>query len=108
MPSKGTRTVLTRHPATRAEQSATADGGPFIGFPSIVPSRPPLLSGVLGKRSMATIPPVIGHVEAHLGRIEPGAGYWRFPLGGYWLQVVAFRDQPRPGALTLCSVGLWH
>jgi hypothetical protein len=57
---------------------------------------------------MATIPPVVGHVEAHFGSIDPGAGYWRFPLGGYWLQVVAFRDQPRPGAITLCSLGLWH
>src|SRR4029077_8693380 len=28
------------------EQSAAADGGPFIGFPSIMPSRPPLLSFV--------------------------------------------------------------
>ena len=44
MPSKGTRTVLARHPATRAEQSAAADGSLFIGFPRIVPSRPPLLS----------------------------------------------------------------
>jgi hypothetical protein len=57
---------------------------------------------------MATIPPVIGHVEAHFGRIDPGAGYWRFPLRGDWLQVVAFRDQPRPGAITLCSLGLFH
>jgi hypothetical protein len=57
---------------------------------------------------MATIPPVFGHVEAHLGLIDPSAGYWRFPLGGYWLQVAAFRDQPRRGAVTLCSLGLWH
>ena len=57
---------------------------------------------------MATIPPVIGHVEAHFGMIDPGAGYWCFPLGGFWLQVAAFRDQPRPGAVTLCSLGLWH
>lgn len=57
---------------------------------------------------MAKNPPVIGHVEAHLGRIDPGVGYWRFPLAGNWLQVVAFRNQPRPGAVTLCSLGLWH
>jgi hypothetical protein len=57
---------------------------------------------------MARTPPVIGHVEAHLGRIDPGAGYWRFPLGGRWLQVVAFRGRPRRGARTLCSLGLWH
>lgn len=57
---------------------------------------------------MATNPPVIAHVEAHLGRIDPGAGYWRFPLGGSWLQVVAFRNRPRRGAITLCSLGLWH
>src|SRR5262249_29834116 len=56
----------------------------------------------------ATMPPVIEHVEAHLGMIDSGAGYWRFPVGGYWLQVVAFRNQPRPGAVTLCSLGLWH
>lgn len=57
---------------------------------------------------MATVPPVIAHVEAHFGGIDPDAGYWRFPLGGYWLQVVTFRDQPRAGAITLCSLGLWH
>jgi hypothetical protein len=57
---------------------------------------------------MATNPPVFAHVEAHLGQIDPSAGYWRFPLGGYWLQVVAFRNQPRRGAVTLCSLGLWH
>jgi hypothetical protein len=38
---------------------------------------------VLGERSVATFPPVIGHLEAHFGRIDPGAGYWRFPLGGW-------------------------
>jgi hypothetical protein len=48
------------------------------------------------------------HIEAHFGRINPGLGYWRFPLGGYWLQVVAYRDQPRRGAATLCSLGLFH
>lgn len=57
---------------------------------------------------MATNPPVFEHVEAHFGTIDPAAGYWRFPLGGYWLQVVAFRNQPRPGAITLCSLGMWH
>ncbi len=57
---------------------------------------------------MATIPTVFEHLEAHFGTIDPGAGYWRFPLGGYWLQVVTFRDQPRPGAITLCSLGLWQ
>jgi hypothetical protein len=57
---------------------------------------------------LATTPSVFEHVEAHFGRIDPNAGYWRFPLGGYWLQVVAFRDQPRLGAITLCSLGLWH
>jgi hypothetical protein len=29
---------------TQAEQSAAADGGPFIGFSGIMPGRPPLLS----------------------------------------------------------------
>ena len=40
------------HDAPRAEQSAAADGGPFIGFPSIMPSRPPLLSFVVMKFMM--------------------------------------------------------
>ena len=57
---------------------------------------------------MARNPPVFRHVEAHFGKIDSSVGYWRFPLGGYWLQVVAFRDQPRPGAITLCSLGLFH
>ena len=57
---------------------------------------------------MPTIPSVFGHIEDHFGTIDPAAGYWRFPLGGYWLQVVTFRDQPRPGAITLCSLGLWQ
>lgn len=57
---------------------------------------------------MKTIPPVIEHVETHMGTIDPSAGYWRFPVGRHWLQVVAFRSQPRPGLTTLCSLGLWH
>jgi hypothetical protein len=57
---------------------------------------------------MTTNPPVIAHVEAHLGTIDPRAGYWRFPVGGYWLQVVAFRGRPRRGHTTLCTLGLWH
>jgi hypothetical protein len=57
---------------------------------------------------MKTIPPVIEHVETHMGTIDPRAGYWRFPVGRHWLQVVAFRDQPRPGVTTLCTLGLWH
>lgn len=57
---------------------------------------------------MKTIPPVIEHVETHMGTIDPRAGYWRFPVGEYWLQVVAFRKQPRPGVTTLCTLGLWH
>lgn len=57
---------------------------------------------------MSTTPVVIQHVETHLGMIDPDAGYWRFPIGGYWLQVVAFRNQPRRGVTTLCSLGLWH
>jgi hypothetical protein len=57
---------------------------------------------------MATTPPVFRHLEAHFGRIDSSVGYWRFPLGGQWLQVVAYRDQPRPGTITLCSLGLFH
>jgi hypothetical protein len=55
---------------------------------------------------MAKVPSVFEHLEAHFGTIDPAAGYWRFPVGGYWLQVVTFRDRPRPGAVTLCSLGL--
>ena len=29
---------------------------------------------------MKTIPPVIEHVETHMGTIDPSAGYWRFPV----------------------------
>ena len=58
---------------------------------------------------MARNPPVFRHVEAHFGKIDSSVGYWSFPAGrAIWLQVVAFRDQPRPGAITLCSLGLFH
>jgi hypothetical protein len=39
-----------------AEPSAAAAGGPFIGFQSITPSRPPLLSLVVMPSPMRTIP----------------------------------------------------
>src|SRR3954470_18531470 len=57
---------------------------------------------------MSTTPAVMEHIEAHLGMIDSSAGYWRFPVGGYWLQVMAFRNQPRRGVTTLCSLGLWN
>jgi hypothetical protein len=47
-----------------AEQIAAADGGPFIGFPSIMPSRPPLLSfGVRTRRARVLRPREAGYVE---------------------------------------------
>jgi hypothetical protein len=43
-----------------AEQSASADAGPFIGFPSILLSRPPLLSfGVLRQKSASADSPSV-------------------------------------------------
>jgi hypothetical protein len=51
--------------------------------------------------------PVPDHIEAHLGRMEPLNGYWRWDrTDGPPLQIIAFPDQPRPGAKTLCTLGL--
>src|SRR5579884_2452683 len=58
---------------------------------------------------MPDTPPFVRHIEDHLGLIDPRAGAWRFEQNNVRLQVVAFRGHPRPGATTLCSLGLgWH
>jgi hypothetical protein len=58
---------------------------------------------------MANTPPVIRHIETHLGQMDPKAGHWRWDhADGTLLQVLAFRDRPRKGAMTLCSLGLGH
>lgn len=54
---------------------------------------------------MTAVPPVFRHIEDHLGTIDPSAGYWNFPIGN-GIQVVAFRNKPRVGAITLCTIGL--
>jgi hypothetical protein len=55
----------------------------------------------------ADVPPVIRHIEAHLGLIDPRVGLWGWDhRGGTRLDVHAFRDRPLAGATTLCSFGL--
>jgi len=58
---------------------------------------------------MDDTPPMIQHVESHLGLIDPKAGVWGWDhADGTLLQVAAFRDRPRKGATALCSLGLSH
>jgi hypothetical protein len=57
---------------------------------------------------MADTPPVIRHIEAHLGRIDPAVGTWRWRRRGRSTLQAAFRDRPRPGAVTVCSLGVGH
>jgi len=61
---------------------------------------------VMTKRST---PPLIRHIERHMGLINPKVGHWGWDhADGTLLQVVAFRDQPTKGATTLCSLGLGY
>jgi hypothetical protein len=50
------------------------------------------------------VPPLIAHLERHLGPIVRGAEDARLP--GVW--VVVFSDRPAPGATTYATLGLSH
>jgi hypothetical protein len=68
-----------------------------------------LLGSSSGAGWMVDTSPVIRHVETHLGLIDPAVGYWAWNRAdGSCLQLVAFRNQPRAGATSLCSLGLGH
>lgn len=58
---------------------------------------------------MDDTPPVIRHIEAYLGPVDPKAGLWGWNhADGTLLQVAAFRNGPVSGATTLCTLGLGH
>lgn len=47
------------------------------------------------------------HYELHLGIMDPSAGYWKWNrTDGVPLQVIAFSNQPKAGAKTLCTLGV--
>jgi hypothetical protein len=60
------------------------------------------------RAAKADVPPVIRHIEAHLGLIDPQVGLWGWDHRdtGTRLDVHGFRDSPLAGATTLCSTGL--
>jgi hypothetical protein len=47
------------------------------------------------------------HYESHLGIMDPSAGHWKWNRAdGVPLQVIAFQNQPKAGAKTLCTLGV--
>lgn len=51
------------------------------------------------------VPPLIAHLERHLGRMARGAAA---PAGEFRVQLAVFKDQPSPGATAYATLGLSH
>jgi hypothetical protein len=56
------------------------------------------------KAAPESLPPLVSHLESHLGVMSGGSRMGELPD----IQISLFQNQPAPGAITYCTLGLSH